>query len=73
MKELMTKMYIRATEEQQGFALLEYAAGALVVVGVLWGSMGTLGEGVKGLLEGIGTYVGSEVANVPTATVPTAG
>ena len=64
MKNLMTILYIKIKEEQRGYALLEYTAGALVVATVLWTAMNGLGTSISGLLNSIGNFVAGQASDL---------
>ena len=49
---------------EQGFALLEYSAGAAVVATILWFGMTNMGNGVRGMLDQIGTWAGQQSAQI---------
>jgi hypothetical protein len=47
---------------QRGYTLLEYAAGAAILMGILYVGMQSLGGGIQSLLQEIGTWA-SERSN----------
>ena len=51
-----TRRKFRAQNAQRGYALLEYCAGAAIIAGVVWGSMGYLGTSLDGLIRGIADW-----------------
>ena len=49
---------------EQGFALLEYSAGAAVVATILWLGMTNMGNGVRGMLDQIGNWATQQSAQI---------
>lgn len=47
-------------KHQKGYTLLEYCAGAAIVVTVLYGALDTLGGNVSKFLGGIGTWAAAK-------------
>ena len=48
----------RKISDQRGFSLLEYAAGAVIILGVLWGVMnGPFKDGFVLFFENVGTWL----------------
>ncbi len=43
-------------KKQRGLALLEYCAGAAVIVAVIWGAMNTMGGSISDLFGRIGNW-----------------
>ena len=43
-------------EEEKGYTLLEYCAGAAVIAGILWTALNALGGNLSGLLNAVGTW-----------------
>jgi len=73
MKEGTKKAGVKLRDER-GFTLLEYCAGAAVIVVVLYTGMNTMGEGIRDFMNGIGTWAKARGAQVSStnATNPSA-
>lgn len=54
----------RRRKRQGGYALLEYCAGAAIIAGVVWGSLGYLGASLDGLLRGIGDWARARTTEI---------
>jgi hypothetical protein len=50
---------------QRGYTLLEYAAGATVLLALLYAGLNTMGTGIKDLMGGIGTWAAAQSASLP--------
>ena len=50
----------------KGYALLEYSAGAAVIATVLWAAMGTMGNGISGMLNNLGTWASNQAEVIDT-------
>jgi Flp pilus assembly pilin Flp len=50
---------------ESGYTLLEYAAGAAILIGILFTGLNALGGGTKDLLESVGQWVRSQGENLP--------
>ena len=50
------KMRTRKAELQKGYTLLEYCAGAAIIVTVLYTALNGLGEQLSTFLQGVGTW-----------------
>ena len=46
----------RGKKKDSGYTLLEYCAGAAVIIGVLYGALNTLGGNLSSFLGAIGTW-----------------
>ena len=57
----------RKNGAESGFALLEYAAGAAVIVGVLYVALNALGTSTSTYLGAIGEWLGRRTAAVNAA------
>lgn len=55
---------------QKGFTLLEYAAGAAVLIGVVYGAMGAFGGGLNDFYVGLGNWASGQVSNLPGNQTP---
>ena len=64
---------IKKKNSEAGITLLEYCAGAAVVIGLLYGSMALMGQSVQGLFTAIGDWAGGRaqvINNAPTEPTP---
>jgi hypothetical protein len=50
---------------EKGYTLLEYCAGAVVVVTLVYSGLNTLGEDLNEFLKGIGTWAKSTKIETP--------
>lgn len=55
---------LRIRRRQAGFTLLEYAAGAAVLLGVVWAGMNAMGTGVNNLLSSVGSWADSQAGQI---------
>ena len=63
----MSNMYNKKTKQKQrGYTLLEYAAGATVLLALLYAGLNTMGSGIRDLLGGIGTWASAQTTGLPT-------
>jgi hypothetical protein len=60
----MTTSKRRKEVGQRGYALLEYCAGAAIIAGVVWGSLGYLGNSLDGLIRGIGDWAQARATEI---------
>ena len=44
------------TRKQKGFTLLEYCAGAAVIIGVVWGAVNTMGGSLSNVFKSVSTW-----------------
>lgn len=57
--------------KQKGYTLLEYAAGAAILMGILFTGLNAMGTGVQGLLTEIGNWAGQRKSDLSgTTTTP---
>jgi hypothetical protein len=56
---------------EQGYSLLEYAAGAAIIMGILYFSLNAMGTGVKDLMQSVGTWASQQKVNL-TSNTPSA-
>ena len=56
------------TNKERGFTLLEYCAGAAMVMVVLFTAIGKVGTGADALLTNIGTRLTAEAAKIGGTT-----
>ncbi len=57
---------LRRRNGEEGYALLEYAAGAAIIAGILWVALSYLGSSLDGLFRGVGDWATrrtGEIAN----------
>ena len=52
-------------KKQKGYTLLEYAAGATVLMSLLYGGLNAMGNGIQDLMAGIGTWAAQQDASLP--------
>jgi hypothetical protein len=64
--KLKSKAVQRRSES--GFSLLEYVAGATVLVVVVWGAMTVLGGNLKTLVESLGEWAVARSADIESAS-----
>ena len=66
MKEINKKIKINKPNnyKQSGYTLLEYSAGAAIIMGILYFSLNALGTGVKDLMQGVGTWASDQKSNL---------
>lgn len=48
----------------RGFSLLEYCAGAAVLVGIIWAAVNTMGGQVSGMVKSIGDWAGARTTQM---------
>lgn len=60
----------RDRRNQKGYTLLEYAAGAAILMGILFTGLNAMGSGVQGLLSEIGTWAGQRKSDLSATTTP---
>jgi len=46
----------KRSRREGGFSLLEYCAGAAVILVTIWGALTLMGNNIEGLLGAIGTW-----------------
>jgi Flp pilus assembly pilin Flp len=59
---------IRKKDEEAGYTLLEYCAGAAVIAGIVFGALNALGGNLEGLLQNLGTWVDDRAADIVSTT-----
>lgn len=59
---------IRKKDEEAGYTLLEYCAGAAVIAGIVFGALNTLGLNFRGLLENLGDWADDRAADIVSTT-----
>jgi hypothetical protein len=55
---------MKQQKKQKGFTLLEYAAGAAVIIGIVWLGVNTMGDGISNMLEAIGNWASQQGNNI---------
>jgi hypothetical protein len=50
------KKHIKQSRRERGFSLLEYCAGAAVILVTIWGALTVMGNNIEGLLGSIGDW-----------------
>lgn len=58
------KLVIQKTKRQRGYTLLEYAAGAAVLMGLLYLGVQAMGGGIQDLLTSIGEWARSRSSDL---------
>lgn len=56
------------SKTQKGFTLLEYCAGAAVIIGIAFAGMTALGEGVGDYFDALETWIRGNSAQLPAQT-----
>lgn len=59
---------MKRNNKRKGYTLLEYAAGAAVLMGILYAGLNTMGSGVRDLLDGVGQWASSQKSNLTSGT-----
>ena len=59
------------TKKERGFALLEYCAGAAVILVIVWAALNTLGTNMTDLLDSIGTWATNRAGEIDSAQTMT--
>lgn len=54
----------RYGKREQGFALLEYCAGAAIVAGIVWGAMQVLGTNLSNFLTALGAWAQDRAGDI---------
>ena len=52
------------SKKQKGFTILEYCAGAAIILGVVWGAMQGLGTSTSNLIGAIGSWADSRATSI---------
>jgi hypothetical protein len=61
------KKWSSSVKNEKGYTLLEYAAGAAVLMGLLYIGVQALGSGVQDLLEAVGVWARSRSGDLTTS------
>lgn len=56
--------HIKRIKKSRGYTLLEYSAGAAILMGILYAGLTTMGNGVKDLLNGVGVWATQQKGNL---------
>ena len=51
-------------KKQKGFTLLEYTAGAAVIIGVVWLAVNTMGKSLSDVFESISVWANGRVTQI---------
>lgn len=54
----------RRKKRESGFSLLEYCAGAAVIMVTIWAALNLMGQNVSGLLGAIGDWATSRASEI---------
>ncbi len=49
---------------ERGYTLLEYCAGAALIAGIIWVALNTMGQNVSALLNAIGQWAASRTGGI---------
>lgn len=62
----MRKRWIRIVKknEEAGYTLLEYCAGAAVIAGIVFGALTALGGNLENLLQALGTWADNRATDI---------
>ena len=52
---------------QAGYTLLEYCAGAALILVTIWGALNAMGQNISGMLASIGTWATERSAEIQGA------
>ena len=63
--KLICRAYGR--KKEGGFALLEYCAGAAVILVVLWAAVNTMGDNISTLLSSIGNWATQRAGEIDSS------
>ena len=55
-------------KDDRGYALLEYCAGAAIIIGVLWGALVSLGTNMSSLINNIGGWAAARAQEVSSGS-----
>lgn len=54
----------RGTRDERGFSLLEYCAGAAVILVTIWGALSLMGDNIETLLNSIGNWATTRAGEI---------
>lgn len=58
-------------KKQKGYTLLEYSAGAAILMGILYVGVNAMGSGIKDLMTGVGSWASQQTSSLPSGTSTT--
>ncbi len=64
MKNVTKKHCVVKARKQRGFALLEYCAGASVILVIIWVALNALGTNMSDLLSSIGGWATNRATDI---------
>lgn len=67
-KDLSLFRMVRRARSERGLSLLEYAAGATVLITIVYVGMTALGENIDAYLDAIGAWTQGEAAEIADNT-----
>ena len=70
MKNYFKKYFAIRGKREEGFTLLEYCAGAAVIMGIVLAGMTALEGGITGYFTNLSTYLKSVTIKGPTTNTP---
>ncbi len=56
---------------ESGFTILEYCAGAAIIIGVVWGAMSTLGTSMGNLIGAITSWANTRTSEINAGSTGT--
>lgn len=65
---MKTKLFGIRRRDQRGITLLEYCAGAAILLGIIWGAMSLLGTNVNKLLSSVAGWADRESTKIDDTT-----
>ncbi len=65
----MRKNERKKSRREQGYTLLEYCAGAAIIIGVVWGALNTLGGNMAALIGNIATWASDRGQDIKDGNV----
>ena len=64
MNNVRKERWFGLTRKEQGFTLLEYCAGAAVLISIVYGGLTIMGGNLKEFFVGVGTWVGTKTTSL---------
>ena len=64
MKKTSKKLLVLRGRKERGYTLLEYCAGAAVILGVVLSALNAMGSGINALMTGIGAWATERATEV---------
>jgi len=52
------------SRKEEGFTLLEYCAGAAVLIGIVYAGLSVMGTSLSDFFKGVGTWVGTKTTDL---------